>query len=483
MSNSTTETKRSTGKIVFWTVVLVAGFIAAFFAFRMVKGMVTSWDITDLPGLAISPQEATATLAPGETPAPAESGTENMVGDSQAPPQAAGPTPEPWDGASRVNVLVMGLDYNDWRAGEGPPRTDTMILFTIDPVAKTAGVLSIPRDLWVNIPGYGYYKINQAYQLGEANKLPGGGPELAMKTVEHLLGVPIQYYALVDFNAFVRFIDEIGGVKIDVPKKIWIDIYDDDKGRIRLKSGVQTLSGEYALAYARARYTEGGDFDRAQRQQQVIDGIRQRILDFNLLPVLIQKAPTLYNELAAGVNTNLTLDEAIQLAWLAIQVPEEDIHKGIIGPKQVNFGKSPDGLDVLKPLPDQIRILRDEVFGLTSESASPLADSGLEPVELMAAEGAKIMLLNGTLIPGFAARTQEYLQSLGANVVAIGDAENKPHTYTAIYDYTGNPYTVQYFVDLMNISEYRIFFQYNPESDVDVTIILGDDWAGNNPMP
>jgi hypothetical protein len=80
-------------------------------------------------------------------------------------------------------------------------------------------------------------------------------------------------------------------------------------------------------------------------------------------------------------------------------------------------------------------------------------------------------------------RTQEYLQSLGANVVAIGDAENKPHTYTAIYDYTGNPYTVQYFVDLMNISEYRIFFQYNPESDVDVTIILGDDWAGNNPMP
>jgi len=176
MSNSTTETKRSTGKIVFWTVVLVAGFIAAFFAFRMVKGMVTSWDITDLPGLAINPQEATATLASGETPAPAESGTENMVGDSQAPPQAAGPTPEPWDGASRVNVLVMGLDYNDWRAGEGPPRTDSMILFTIDPVAKTAGVLSIPRDLWVNIPGYGYYNINQAYQLGEANKLPGGGP-------------------------------------------------------------------------------------------------------------------------------------------------------------------------------------------------------------------------------------------------------------------------------------------------------------------
>ena len=485
MNNSQPEkSKNNTGKIIFGVVLLVVVLGAAVFTFRTVKGMVTSWDVTNLPGLAIQPEEPESTPAPGETPAAgAESTPEGAVSDSQAPPQAAGPTPEPWDGASRVNVLVMGLDYNDWRAGEGPPRTDTMILLTIDPVAKTAGMLSIPRDLWVSIPGFGYYKINQAYQLGEANKLPGGGPELAMKTVEHLLGVPVQYYALVDFSAFVKFIDEIGGVKIDVPKKIWIDIYDDDRGRIRLKPGVQTLSGEYALAYARARYTEGGDFDRAQRQQQVIDGIRRRILDFNLIPVLMQKAPALYAELSSGVNTNLTLDEALQLGWLASQIPEEDIHRGIIGPQQVNFGKSPDGLDVLKPLPDQIRLLRDEVFGITSQSASPVADSGLEPVELMAAEGAKIMLLNGTLIPGFAARTQEYLQGLGANVVAIGDAENKPQTYTAIYDYTGNPYTVRYFVDLMNISEYRIFFQYNPESDVDVTIILGDDWAGNNPMP
>ena len=474
--------KNNTGKIILLGSVLLIALVGAFFAFRAVKGMVISWELTDLPGIALDSPEAT--LSPEEASgAETDSPAEAAASDSQAPPQAAGPTPEPWDGASRVNLLVMGLDYNDWRAGEGPPRTDTMILLTLDPVAKTAGMLSIPRDLWVSIPGYGYYKINQAYQLGEANKLPGGGPELAMKTVEHLLGVPVQYYALVDFAAFVRFIDEIGGVKIDVPKKIWIDIYDDAKGRIRLKPGVQTLSGEYALAYARARYTEGGDFDRAQHQQQVIDGIRRRILDFNLIPVLMQKAPALYTELSSGVNTNLSLDEALQLAWLASQIPDDEIRKGIIGPKQVNFGKSPDGLDVLKPLPDQIRLLRDDVFGITAESSSPVANSGLEPVELMAAEGAEILLLNGTLIPGFAARTQEYLQSLGANVVAVGDAESKPHTYSAIYDYTGNPYTVQYFVELMNISEYRIFFQYNPESDVDATVILGDDWAGNNPMP
>ena len=101
----------------------------------------------------------------------------------------------------------------------------------------------------------------------------------------------------------------------------------------------------------------------------------------------------------------------------------------------------------------------------------------------MAEEGAKLSILNGTLTSGLASRTEEYLKSLGANVVLIGDAETKPQPYTAIYDYTGNPYTVKYFVELMNISEYRIFFKYNPESEVDVSIILGDDWFGNNPMP
>ena len=482
MDNSKhTETPNKSRKTIFGVILLIIAILAAFFAFKVVKGIVTTWDVTSLPGFAIKAGNPTATPAPGEEPA---TNLEPINTESQAPPQIAGPTPEPWDGASRVNILVMGLDYNDWREGEGPPRTDTMILFTIDPVKMTAGMLSIPRDLWVSVPGYGYYKINQAYQLGEINKLPGGGPELAMKTVEHLLGTPIQYYAQVDFEAFVRFIDEIGGVKVDVPdQKIKIDLMNDDRGEFRLKPGVQTMSGEYALAYARARHTEGGDFDRAQRQQQVIFGIRNQILRFDLIPTFIQKAPVLYSELSSGVSTNMSFDEAFQLAWLASKIPLDDIKKGIIGAEQVNFGKSPDGLDILKPLSDKIRLLRDEIFGITSESSSPVAASGKDKVELMAEEAAKLSLLNGTLIPGLAGRTQEYLQGLGANVVFTGDGESKPQTYTSIYDYTGNPYTVQYFVELMNISEYRIFFKHNPESEVDVAIILGDDWAGNNPMP
>jgi LCP family protein required for cell wall assembly len=477
-NEQTIKTPRKTARIILAIIFLVIAIGGALLSYRVVKGMVSSWEITDLPGVAIRPGVPTAAPGPGED---AEN-PEPSLEDSQVL-QVAGPTPEPWDGASRVNILVMGLDYNDWRAGEGPPRTDTMILFTIDPVKKTAGMLSIPRDLWVSIPGYGYYKINQAYQVGEVNRLPGGGPELAMKTVEHLLGVPIQYYAQIDFNAFVQFIDEIGGVKVDIPKKIKIDLMDDPRGEFKLKPGVQTLPGEYALAYARSRHTEGGDFDRAQRQQQVILGIRDRVLQFDLLPTLITKAPVLYTELSSGVNSNLTFDEAFQLAWLATQIPLDEIKKGIIGTQHVNFGKSPDGLDVLKPLPDQIRLLRDDVFGITAESASPVVDQGKESVELMAEESARLSLLNGTLIPGLAGSTEEYLKSQGANIAFVGDAENKPQVYTSIYDYTGNPYALQYFVELMNISEYRIFFKYNPESEVDVAIILGDDWAGNNPMP
>ncbi len=466
-------------QIVVFAAILI--FVAAM-TINFVSKFVSTWEITNLPGLAVSNTET-------ETAAPAEGQT--TPGDSSTAPEAVGPETssaapieeiiEPWDGASRVTLLLMGLDYNDWRGNEGPPRTDTMILLTIDPLSKTAGMLSIPRDLWVSIPGFQYGKINTAYQLGEAYKLPGGGPGLAMETVEKLIGVPIQYYAQIDFTAFVRFIDEIGGVKIDIPKKIKIDIYDDPRGKFVLQRGVQTLSGDYALAYARARTTDGSDFDRATRQQQVIMGIRTRLLEFDLLPILIAKAPTLYAELSSGIHTNLSLDESLQLAWLAQQIPTESIYSGIIGTEQVNFGKSPDGLDILKPLPDQVRILRDQIF-VPGGALSPVANTA-DPVTLMIAENATIRILNGTFTPGSASQTAEYLQSLGANVIGTGDAAEKPYPHTYIYDHTGNPYTVAYMVELMGISPYRVTSRFRPDSEVDVTITIGNEWINNNPMP
>jgi LCP family protein required for cell wall assembly len=449
---------------------LIAAVLTAYLAFIAVRDFVTSWELTSLPGVSIH----------DATPTPDASG---VVIDPEVPLQpVGGPTPVPWDGAKRVTLLVMGLDYRDWAAGEGPPRTDTMILFTIDPINQTAGMLSIPRDLWVNIPGgFSYGRINTAYQLGEAYQLPGGGPTLAMKTVEELLGVPIDYYAQIDFGAFVRFIDEIGGVKVDVPEKITIDPLGDDNIKT-LKPGVQTLPGELALAYARARKTEGGDFDRAQRQQQVILGIRNQIVRFDQLPRLIAKSGALYSELSSGVHTNLSLDQSIRLAWLASQIPEDKIKRGIIGPpKQVSFATSPDGTQqVLKPITDQIRLLRDEIFTETGP-ASPAAAS-MDPTELVQAEAARISILNGTTTPGLAARTSEYLRSLGITVAAEDNAQNAA-AYTEITFYTGKPYTVKYLVDLMQIEGIRIHHLYDPASPVDVAVTLGEDWTRNNPMP
>ncbi|RME08819.1 MAG: LytR family transcriptional regulator, partial [Anaerolineae bacterium] len=373
-------TRLSPGALVRWGVLIVLAAVLFGGAYSLTSRLVASWTITSLPGVAISEP----------TPAPQqEDNTGESAPTAAAPAEAAAPAnvplPEPWDGASRVNILLIGLDYNSWRGNSGPPLSDTMILFTIDPLTKTAGMLSIPRDLWVNIPGFEYGKINTAYQLGEAYKLPGGGPGLAMKTVEALLGVPVQYYAQVNFDAFVYFIDQMGGLKLNVPYEMYIDIYDDPKGKIRLQPGVQTLPGEYVLAYARSRSTEGGDFDRAARQQQVVMAIRQRLLDFNLVPVFIQKAPEMYQQVQDGINTNLTLDQIIKLGLLALDIPPERIINRIIGPEQVQLGKSPDGLDILKPLPDQIRVLRDEVF--TQTSLGPLAAPSMDAQQLMAAEG------------------------------------------------------------------------------------------------
>ena len=209
--NDTSETKQteSTGTKSLKIAVLVGFFIAAiltaYLTFVSVRDFVTSYEMTNLPGISIS--------EPNPTP---DSSGAVQIEDANTPLQpASGPPPPEWDGANRVSILVMGLDFRDWQAQEGAPRTDTMLLLTVDPINRTAGMLTIPRDLWVNIPGgFDYGRINTAYSLGESYELPGGGPGLAVDTVEELLGVPIDFYAQVDFGAFVRFIDEIYGVKI-----------------------------------------------------------------------------------------------------------------------------------------------------------------------------------------------------------------------------------------------------------------------------
>jgi LCP family protein required for cell wall assembly len=378
----------------------------------------------------------------------------------------------PWDGVGRVTVLIMGLDYRDWRSGEKYSRSDTMILLTLDPLTKTAGVLSIPRDLWVAIPGFQHGKINTAYYLGDAYKLPGGGPGLAVKTVELFLGVPINYYAVIDFDSFVKFIDDIGGVKIDVPAPIRIDLLGDGSNTIKdLKPGIQVLPGEWALAYARNRHTQNGDFDRARRQQQIILGIRNRILDFNMLPRLISNAPVLYQDLFSGIRTNLTLDDTLRLALLAQQVTADHIKQSLISEKDVLYGWSPDKLSILIPIPDKVVAVRDEIF-TNGADLGPLTPGS--PQQKMVAENASVAIYNGSSNAEVEDNIVNYLRSTGMNIVSTGNA---PQTYssTIIVDHTGSPYDLGFLVDKLKISPSRIQIKYDVNAPVDIEVFLGND--------
>ncbi|HLE22870.1 MAG TPA: LCP family protein [Anaerolineales bacterium] len=314
------------------------------------RELTISWTVTGLNPFQPSPGGAQpgTTAAPGETPA-----------------AAAFATPVPWSGADRVTILLMGLDYRDWASGRGFPRTDSMMLISIDPITRKGAMLSIPRDLWVEIPGFGHERINTAYPSGENNRLPGGGPELAMRTVESVVGVPIQYYAVIEFSAFERMIDEIGGIDVTVAERMKISPIG--RTSIWLEAKPTHLDGPQALAYARIRKVTGDDFGRAQRQQQVAFAVLDRVVGFNMVPTLITRAPALWAELKSGVRTNMTLEQLISLGWMAVQIPKDDIERGVIGPpKMVGFHTLPNGQQVIRPVPDQIRILRDQLFTETS---------------------------------------------------------------------------------------------------------------------
>lgn len=298
---------------------------------------------------------------------PSSGGRQSGAPEEQATPTLVtlSVTPRPWDGKSRVTVLVMGIDYRDWAVGSGSPRSDTMMLVTVDPVTRQAGMLSIPRDLWVEIPGFGHNRINTAYMFGEAYNTPGGGPALAVRTVEKLIGVPISYYAVVDFHAFERMVDEIGGIEVEISEPLRIAPIGR-KAHV-LQPGTHHLDGPDALAYARVRKGAGDDFGRAERQQEVLVKLLERVVRLDMLPKLVQKAPALYQELASGVRTDLSLEQMISLAWLSIKIPREQIQSGVIGPpKMVGFYTRPDGAQVLRPVPDAIRSLRDRIFTETS---------------------------------------------------------------------------------------------------------------------
>jgi polyisoprenyl-teichoic acid--peptidoglycan teichoic acid transferase len=474
-SSSPNQTQNKTLSINWITLGLIVGFIliaivAGFAAYQFINGFVNSWTFPGIQGLS-------GLSEPQPTPSTSNSASTDVTATPALYQSVDQPTAVAWDGASRITVLVMGLDFRNWQSGE-TPRSDTMILLTMDPVNKTAAMFSIPRDMWVNIPGYDYMKINQAYFIGESQRLPGGGAALAQKTVENFIGVPINYVAVIDFYTFVNFVDKIGGITIDIPQDTRVGILNGHS--VLLKAGTDHLFGLEALGYARDRYSENGDFDRAKRQQAVIIGIRNRVLKGSIWPGLLAGAPDLYKQFSSGIHTNMTLDEAIKLALIARQIPPDQITQAVISPQMTIITKSlGDNLDVLVPIPDKIRTFRDQIFTPGVAFAPSLVDKDI--AQLMKSEGAKVTVLNATNTEGLATRTSDYFKSLGMNVVNASNAQIT--NVSSITVYTTKPYTVADLAKIMSIPEAQIHLKITPNAPADLEVYLGIDWARKNPMP
>ena len=378
-------------------------------------------------------------------------------------PGVPGRAPD-WDVRERVNILILGIDRRSTEERDAPARTDTVMVLTIDPYSESAGVLSIPRDLWVPIPikpGIDLQdRINTANVYGEVNGYPGGGPVLAKETVQYNLGVRIHYYVLLDFEGFKRMIDTLGGVTVELPTPLIDDQYPtpDHKTRsIFIPAGVQQLDGEHALWYVRSRHQDS-DFGRIGRQQQLLLAIRQRLVQLEMIPRL----PQLWGEFRDSVETDIPLSALVNLAKVARNIDEGDISHSTLAVDAgyVTPTVTSDGLAVLIPNRGRIRALVAEVF----------FDARQEE------EAARIEVLDGTSTPGLAAQMAKQLEDYGFDHITIGAINGGPHLITQVQNLSGKHYTATLVASLLRLPKDRV--QRVPsggDHGVDVRVILGDD--------
>ncbi len=417
---------------------IVGGLFSGYVFYSTVRALVAEASFSPLPNLNLF------------APAPSQ-------GDTGVP---AVPV---WQRTERANILLLGADK---RPDEKVYRTDTLIVVTLDPETMSAGMLSLPRDMWVSIPGFDENRINQAYVLGETKNYPGGGPALAMRTVQEFLGVPIHGYVLVDFDGFRRLIDTIGGIDVMVEEPIVDTRYPtEDYGyqEVRIPAGLVHMDGDLALKYARVRHGSD-DIDRTKRQQQVLIAARDKALRLNLLP----KLPSLMATLLDTVQTDLQPGEILALAKLANQVESDKIQSRVIDYSMLLPTTTPAGAEVLLPNREKVRLLVDELF-----SRPTLANH-----KRVSEEAATLEVLNGAGTPGLAAQMAAFLKEQGFNVVSIDNADRNDYAETVIIDYAGKPHTVALLAQLLHVTNGNVVAEGGQQpGPANIRIIVGADFA------
>jgi LCP family protein required for cell wall assembly len=359
-----------------------------------------------------------------------------------------------------VNILLLGADQENGRARG---RTDVMIVVSINPDIPSVSMLSIPRDFYAWIPTHGYGKINTADSRGQ--NYPGGGPALLKATIEYNLGIPIDYYARVDFRGFVQVVDTLGGVDVPVECELhdtFPDPANPPSGTVDLDlyPGIQHLDGQQALWYVRSRWSTH-DFDRNRRQQQVLRALYHQIQDLNVIP----RIPELWGAIQGTVETDLGLQELVWLGWVASRLDMSNVKSRFIAPPYVQHQTTPETGYILLPVEGALEPLIAEAL------QPPAVGRANQPpfrVEVLDGMGGN---------PGLVQVAVERLRWEGFDVVSVGTA-GQVYPRTQIVDLTttdkGSPLWL--LQRLYSRQAGDILDQPTADSPADLRIILGSDY-------
>ncbi len=390
------------------------------------------------------------------------------------------------EGDGRVNIALLGIGGGDHSGGN---LSDTIMIASLDVKTKDVAIVSVPRDLYVKIPGYGYDKINAAHAYGEKYNYKGGGGALAKATFEQNLGVPIHYYARIDFDGFKKAIDVVGGIDITNKSTLIDKEYPCDNNQYKmcgytLKPGTYHMNGLQALKYARCRKgTCGDDYGRAARQQEVLVALRKKALSLGTLgnPA---KIASLIDVVGGNFKTDLSFGEIKKLVSIGKDIDANKISNKVIT-NNPNDGSTPlvqndmiGGASVVVP-----------TAGVGNFTAIKAFMRSLFVDNYIKTENAKIELQNGTSRAGLAASTSALLKGYAYNVVAISSADKTTYAKSVIYDYTNGkkPSTIKYLENRFKVKAVKATAPTattstdgTPSIVPDIRIIIGSDYVAGD---
>ncbi len=369
--------------------------------------------------------------------------------------------------AGRINVLVLGLDRRPSEDKE-PTRSDSMFVLTLDPTNKIGAVLSIPRDLWLEIPdgrgGYFQDRINTAYRWGGLNNYRGGAMQAARDAIEHNFPqITVDYAVAIDFSSFVKIVDSIGGVDIQITEgfRYLEPVSVDDRNGVipEFRPGLEHMNGERALYYSRFRDGPDGDFGRIRRQQQVMVAVATKLISLGALT----RAPEMWSRYKDAVETDIPAYRIPGLALLAKQVGLDHVTMRSLG-EVVRDMVTPGGADVLvADGADMARVVGELFY-----------DPRLRH------EAATVEIENATERLGLARATASLFTRRGLPALSIHVSQETPTGYdeTVILSYRGKSYTAERLAEWLDVprSRIRVVDDVPPvPGGPDLIVILGRD--------